>query len=293
LAGFQAAQLLVPGLSEPVEILKDFWRISHIYAKNETDLFFVQGYNVARDRLFQIELWRRQATGTVAEILGPKELKRDIGNRLFLFRGDLQQELQWYHPHGPPFVEAFVNGINAYIAETQRNPDLLSPEFKMLGIKTRQMDPGLVISRFNGLLGNLSQELNLALAIRTIGVEKVKDLTYFQPSNPKLEMDPAMRVAMAGFRPRAWCGSTWTKTSAIRWSASRRCGPTGAFLCPCPATVAMNGTATCRSRANAVLSEGVSHYQQMAARLSYRATRESRYSTSAIAVGPSVDPGFR
>jgi acyl-homoserine lactone acylase PvdQ len=43
----------VSGLKESVEILKDRWGISHIYAKNESDLFFAQGYNVARDRLFQ------------------------------------------------------------------------------------------------------------------------------------------------------------------------------------------------------------------------------------------------
>jgi len=188
--------LLVPGLSQPVEILRDRWGVAHIYAKNEADLFFVQGYNVAHDRLFQLELWRRQATGTVAEILGPKEIKRDIGNRLFMYRGDLEQELKWYHPHGPAIVAAFVNGINAYIAETQRNPDLLTPEFKMLGIKPGKWTPAVVISRFNGLLGNLNQELNLALAIRTIGVEKVKDLTYFQPANPKLEMDPAIDAAL-------------------------------------------------------------------------------------------------
>ena len=69
--------LIAPGLSQPVEIVKDHWGISHIYAKNEADLFFAQGYNVARDRLFQLEMWRRQATGTVAEILGKKEVKRD------------------------------------------------------------------------------------------------------------------------------------------------------------------------------------------------------------------------
>ena len=188
--------LLVPGLSQPVEILRDRWGVAHIYAKNESDLFFVQGYNAAHDRLFQLELWRRQATGTVAEILGPKELKRDIGNRLFMFRGDLEQELKWYHPHGPAIVDAFVRGINAYIAETQRNPDLLTPEFKMLGIKPSKWTPAVVISRFNGLLGNLNQELNLALAIRTIGVDKVKDLTYFQPANPKLEIDPAIDASL-------------------------------------------------------------------------------------------------
>src|SRR5271163_269558 len=75
-------KLAVPGLQQPVEILRDKWGVSHIYAKNEHDLFFTQGYNVARDRLFQLELWRRQATGTMAEIAGKQELKRDIGNRL-------------------------------------------------------------------------------------------------------------------------------------------------------------------------------------------------------------------
>lgn len=188
--------LVISGLSQPVEILKDRWGISHIYAKNEADLFFAQGYNVARDRLFQLELWRRQATGTVAEILGHEEIKRDTGNRLFMFRGDLTQELNWYHPHGRAIIQAFVSGINAYIAETQRRPEMLTPEFKMLGITPGKWTPAVVISRFNGLLGNLDQELNMALAVRAIGVEKVKDLIHFQPANPKLEMDPAIDASL-------------------------------------------------------------------------------------------------
>ena len=66
--------LRVPGLRAPVEIIRDRSGISHIYAKNEHDLFFAQGYSAARDRLFQLELWRRQATGTVSELLGKREL---------------------------------------------------------------------------------------------------------------------------------------------------------------------------------------------------------------------------
>src|SRR6476619_5149472 len=81
-------QIVTRGLAQPVEILKDRWGIAHIYAKNEDDLFFAQGYNVARDRLFQLELWRRQATGTVAEMVGKNALKRDTANRLFTFRGN-------------------------------------------------------------------------------------------------------------------------------------------------------------------------------------------------------------
>ncbi|GIT67776.1 MAG: hypothetical protein Ct9H300mP25_12480 [Acidobacteriota bacterium] len=75
-------------LRAPVEIVTDRWGISHIYAENEHDLFFAQGYDAARNRLFQFEVWRRQATGTVAEILGERELTRDIGARLHQFRGD-------------------------------------------------------------------------------------------------------------------------------------------------------------------------------------------------------------
>jgi len=184
--------LSAPGLSQPVEILKDRWGISHIYAQNEQDLFFAQGYNAARDRLFQLEVWRRQATGTLAEVLGPRELKRDIANRLFLYRGDLTQELNWYHPHGAAIAEAFVRGINAYIDQTAKNPALLSPEFKMLGIKPGKWTPAVVISRFNGLRGNLDEEMNTALAVRDIGADAVKDLHYYQPADPDLRIDPAI-----------------------------------------------------------------------------------------------------
>jgi len=189
-------KLVLAGLQQPVEILRDKWGISHIYAKNEHDLFFTQGYNVARDRLFQLELWRRQATGTMAEIAGRKELKRDIGNRLFMYRGDITEEMNWYHPRGASIIPAFVDGINAWIAETRRNPTLLTPEFKMAGLQPGYWTPAVVISRFNGLLGNIDQELNMALAIRAIGVDKVKDLEYFQPADPDLRIDPAIDTSL-------------------------------------------------------------------------------------------------
>ncbi|NCA30916.1 MAG: hypothetical protein EBS93_09420, partial [Chitinophagia bacterium] len=59
--------LQLKGLKEKVEVLRDQWGVNHIYASNEHDLFFTQGYCAAKDRLFQFEVWRRQATGTVAE----------------------------------------------------------------------------------------------------------------------------------------------------------------------------------------------------------------------------------
>jgi hypothetical protein len=100
----------VEGLEHPVEILVDRWGVPHIYAQSEEDLFFAQGYYAARDRLFQFELWRRQATGTVAEILGPRELDRDRGARLLQYRGDLEKELNHYHPRGASIIRAFTRG---------------------------------------------------------------------------------------------------------------------------------------------------------------------------------------
>ena len=188
--------LSLPGLTQPVEIIKDHWGIAHIYAKNESDLFFAQGFNAARDRLFQLELWRRQATGTMSEILGPKELKRDVGNRLFQYRGDMKQELDWYHPGSAAIIEAFAKGVNAYINQTEQNPALLTPEFRMLGIKPGKWTPAVVISRFNGLMRNLDEEMNTALAVRTIGGDKVKSLSHYQPAKPNLTIDPAINASL-------------------------------------------------------------------------------------------------
>jgi penicillin amidase len=188
--------LAMPGLSQPVEIIQDRWGVAHIYAKSENDLFFAQGYNAARDRLFELEMWRRQATGTVSEILGPSELKRDIGNRLFQYRGDMKQELNWYHPHSQAIIESFVRGVNAFIAQTERDPALLTPEFKMLGIKPGKWTPAIVVSRFNGLARNLDDEMNTALAVRAIGADKVRSLASYQPANPRLEIDPAIDASL-------------------------------------------------------------------------------------------------
>ena len=106
--------LTLPGLLEDVEVIRDSTGINHIYAQNQQDLFYTQGYLAAKDRLFQFEIWRRQATGTVAEILGPRELQRDIGTRLFQFRGDMKTEMNYYHDEGEELITAYVDGVNAY-----------------------------------------------------------------------------------------------------------------------------------------------------------------------------------
>ena len=187
-----AQNLNVPGLQEEVEAFRDPWGINHIYAQNEHDLFFTQGYLAARDRLFQFEIWRRQATGTVAELLGAREIKRDIGTRLFKFRGDMKQELNHYHPRGEEIVNAFVAGVNAYIAEINKTPEKLPIEFKLLKTKPQSWTPEVVISRHQGLLGNIKTELETGRAVAAIGAEKLKEMEYFHPFDPNLNLDAAI-----------------------------------------------------------------------------------------------------
>jgi len=130
----------INGLEEEVEVLRDDYGINHIYANNENDLFFMQGYLAAKDRLFQFEIWRRQATGTVAEIFGEEEFERDLGTRLFKFRGDIEEELNHYHENGYEIITSYTDGVNAYIKEIKENNLELPLEFKLLGIEPMEWD---------------------------------------------------------------------------------------------------------------------------------------------------------
>ena len=190
-----AETIQVAGLIAPVEIVTDRWGISHIYAENEHDLFFAQGYAAARDRLFQFEIWRRRATGTVAEVLGPRELERDTSARLFRFRGDLATEMRHYHERGDEIIPAFVDGVNAYIDRTAREPDLLPLEFELLGITPGRWTPEVVVSRHQGLVSNVTQEIDNARAVAALGPDAVRELNYYI-GDPDLTIDPAIDVSL-------------------------------------------------------------------------------------------------
>ncbi|AHG89116.1 peptidase S45 penicillin amidase [Gemmatirosa kalamazoonensis] len=186
--------LRAPGLHFPVEILRDSSGIAHIRARDEHDLFFAQGWNAARDRLFQLELWRRQATGTMAEALGPRWAARDRAARLFAFRGDMTRELASYHPHGAAIVQAFVDGVNARVAQVERDPSLLPPELRRLGVRPGRWTSAVVVSRHNALASNAEQEIDLARAVRAMGVDAVRAVGTFEPDPVVLAPDSAIDV---------------------------------------------------------------------------------------------------
>ncbi|MBT6034836.1 MAG: penicillin acylase family protein, partial [Kordiimonadaceae bacterium] len=197
--------VVADGLRQPVEIIKDKWGVSHIYAQNQADLFFAQGYNAASDRLFQFEIWRRKATGTLSEIMGEKALAHDKGARLLRFRGDLEAELAHYHEDSKEIITSFVAGVNAFIDETSQNPELLSFEFYLLGIKPGYWTPEIVISRHNALTGGISNEIMLSKTITAIGSEKTRKIlpfsrdTHLEPFEG-IDLSKITDDIMAGYR---------------------------------------------------------------------------------------------
>ncbi|MEZ5666093.1 MAG: penicillin acylase family protein [Alphaproteobacteria bacterium] len=133
------------GLTDPVEIVIDRWGVPHIRAHNIDDLFFAQGFNAARDRLWQIDLWRKRGLGLLAHDFGPGYAAQDRASRLFLYRGDMAAEWASYGDDAEAICTAFVRGINSYIELLDDHPDWLPPEFVELGTRPARWRPEDVV----------------------------------------------------------------------------------------------------------------------------------------------------
>ncbi|MEU2034236.1 penicillin acylase family protein [Nocardia amamiensis] len=162
----------IPGLTSPVEILIDRWGIPHIYAQSIDDLYFAQGYNAARDRLFQLDLWRRRGLGQLAEALGPEHVTRDRAARLLLYRGDMEAEWRAYGSATQSAVTRFVAGINAYLDWLTENPADLPPEFARAGyLPVRWAPEDLVRPRTHAPVFNLLSQVHRSLVSAAAGVD--------------------------------------------------------------------------------------------------------------------------
>jgi len=168
-------EVVLPGLQEPVEVIRDRYGVPHIYAQNVDDLFFAQGYVMAQDRLWQLELWRRWREGLLAEIYGPEAFPYDARTRLLMNRGPFDDS-EWtsYHPEGKRIFTAYANGINAFI---EQNRDNLPVEFKLTGVEPGLWTAETVVRRWTSLSfpstgDHAMNEIQLALAVAELGVEE-------------------------------------------------------------------------------------------------------------------------
>ena len=196
LAEFALAQiegeLTLPGLQEPVEVMRDPQGVAHIYAQNTHDLFFAQGYVTAQDRLWQMEMWRLWHEGRLSELFGPEAFDYDARTRLMMFRGPWDQT-EWgsYHPEGEAIFTAFADGVNAFL---EQNADNLPVEFQLTGWTPAPWTAQTVALRWaqialSSVRGHAIQEIQLAMNVARLGAEEANRRTNVDPFEPLVVPD--------------------------------------------------------------------------------------------------------
>ena len=175
----------LPGLAAPVTLRIDRWGLTHIKAGGLADLFFAQGFNAARDRLWQIDLWRKRGLGLLAADFGPGYLMQDRAARLFLYRGDMAAEWAAYGDDAEAICTAFAAGINAYVNLVLAGRMPLPAEFAVLDTQPAHWAAEDVVRiRTHCLTRNAASELARAqvLALADPEVDLLR-----APLNPPVE----------------------------------------------------------------------------------------------------------
>jgi penicillin G amidase len=123
----------LPGLEKPARVLRDGFGVPHVYAAADRDAWFLNGYLHAQDRFFQMDLQRRRASGTLAELLGAgpgdSVLGGDVTLRTLGLRRAAERSLAAYPPSVRAVLDAYANGVNLALSR-----DPLPPEYAALGI---------------------------------------------------------------------------------------------------------------------------------------------------------------
>jgi penicillin amidase len=112
-------ELRIPGLRAAASVVRDVDGVPHIKARNAHDLFFMQGWQHAEDRLFQMDVTRRRASGTLAELLGSSALPSDVQLRTFGVRRSAEGTMSVLSRKTREELRAYADGVNAWIARNR------------------------------------------------------------------------------------------------------------------------------------------------------------------------------
>ncbi|WP_191566050.1 penicillin acylase family protein [Metabacillus idriensis] len=175
----------VSGIKNAVEVTRDKNGVPHISTQSEQDLYIAQGYVQAQDRLFQMDLSRRQASGMLSEVVGEAAVDRDKFFRTLGLRRAAEASYPEYDQKSKEAMKWFADGVNAFIEEASAN-GTLPPEFKLLGYEPASWTPidSLTIGKYMAfdLGGHWSGQAFRYWALDTFPEEKAYDLF---PSYPK------------------------------------------------------------------------------------------------------------
>ena len=167
----------LPGLQNEATVERDLWGVPHIRAASVEDLAEAQGYVVAQDRLWQMDLLRRAARGQLSEVLGATTVTIDKQFRTFGFSRAAERDATLLDPETRKVMEAYARGVNKFIEQHQTSLPL---EFSLLRYKPRPWQPSdtLVISgyMYRTLTDTWERELNRAKVTERAGADRAKDL---------------------------------------------------------------------------------------------------------------------
>ena len=201
-------------VTNDVTVTTDKKGVPHIKAENEHDLFYAQGYIQASERLFQMDLSRRQASGTLSEIIGSAAIDNDKYFRTLGLRRAAEKSADIYPKETTAVLDAFADGVNAFIDEASKNKTL-PLEYALLGAKPEPWIPldSLTIGKYMAFdLGGHweSQAFNYYL-LQTFDNEKALELFPSYPKNKPTIIDSSEVNIGASFDksfiPHAFNGS--------------------------------------------------------------------------------------
>lgn len=131
----------IDGLKDSVQVYFDDRRVPHVFAQNDYDLYYMQGYLQARDRLFQMEMQTYDAAGRLSEIIGPSLLERDKQTRRWGMVYGAEQAVAEVKKHEPSWTifEAYSAGVNAFISSLE--PQDYPLEYKLIDISPEPWTP--------------------------------------------------------------------------------------------------------------------------------------------------------
>ncbi|MGQ9573124.1 MAG: penicillin acylase family protein [Dehalococcoidia bacterium] len=179
------------GLDACVEVIRDRWGVPHIYADSVRDVVFAQGYVHAQDRLWHMELARRAASGTLAEMFGAVALDADRLLRRVGLRRAAEAEAAQLTEAIRPNLEAYVAGVNAFI---EGNRNRLPPEFLILRFRPAPWTPvdSLAIGKLVGwsLSGNWDSEIVRSWIVERLGPEEAARMEPGYPVGAPLIVPP-------------------------------------------------------------------------------------------------------
>ncbi|HEX8872916.1 MAG TPA: penicillin acylase family protein [Candidatus Acidoferrum sp.] len=167
----------LPGLQAQVTVERDEWGVPHIRASTLEDAVEAQGYVIAQDRLWQMDLLRRASRGQLSEILGPVTLEVDKDFRTLNFSRAAERDLALMDPSARKVLEAYARGVNNFIREHENR---LPIEFTLLHYKPQPWQPTdtLVISgyMYRTLTDRRRSKMNRAVVTAKVGPELARDL---------------------------------------------------------------------------------------------------------------------